>query len=475
LSTSELHFNLIGGEWVECESKERFESRDPADTRKSLGFFQDSGAADVDRAATAAKEAFPAWRDTMAPERGAILQRAAELMDARGEELARRLTAEEGKRLAEAQGEVERSVETLRYYAGAGRRLAGKTLPNDTPGTLLYTLREPVGVAGIITPWNFPQVIPVWKLAPALVAGNTVVFKPSTFTPRIAIDIARVLVEAGLPPGVLNLVTGGAAPGQAVVEHPDIGLISFTGHYTTGKKINELAAPLMKRVQLEMGGKNPIVVMDDADLDTAVSLTMTGGFLNAGQVCTSTSRVIVHEKVHDTFMEKLLAEIRGMRVTNGMDPDVSMGPLVSDLQKRKTMDYIAVGKDEAELATGGGEPEGGDVDHGYFVEPTVFTGVTRDMRIAKEEIFGPVLAVMKVGGLDEAIAAANDIEYGLSASICTRDIAMATEFTRRVEAGVVKVNNTTAGLTLHAPFGGIKHSSSQSYKEQGDEAVYVNP
>lgn len=461
--------NLIAGEWVDAGNGATFENRNPAKVDEVIGAFPSSTAEDVQRAIAAAKAALPAWANMPAPARGAILDKASQIIDARQKELAEILTREEGKTRAEATGEVLRARDIFKYYAGEGWRAGGDVIPSNTGGELLYTRREPLGVVALVTPWNFPIAIPAWKMAPALIYGNTVVFKPASFAPEIAYRLVEVLVEAGLPKGVVNYVTGsGRLVGDVLVGSKDLSGISFTGSYSVGMKIYEKAMPNLTRVQLEMGGKNPMIVLKDADVDKAVQLAAMSGFGVTGQACTAASRVIVEEGIADSFVAALTAKARSMVVGNGLEDGVHMGPAVSEDQLKTDLDYIKIGKDEgAKLLTGGDRAK----DGGYYVQPTVFDDVDIKMRIAQEEIFGPVISVIRVKDVDEAIEKANSIQFGLSAGIVTNDMQKAFTFANRIEAGVVKINEPTTGLALQAPFGGFKNSSANTFKEQGPAAI----
>ena len=461
--------NLIAGEWVAAANGATFENRNPAKTDEVIGAFPSATADDVNAAVAAAKAALPAWAGMPAPARGAILDKASQILDARQKELAEILSREEGKTRAEATGEVVRARDIFKYYAGEGWRAGGDVIPSNTGGELLYTRREPLGVVALVTPWNFPIAIPAWKMAPALIYGNTVVFKPASFTPESAYRLVEVLVEAGLPKGVVNLITGsGRLVGDVLVGHKDLNGISFTGSYSVGMKIYEKAMPNLTRVQLEMGGKNPMIVLNDADIDKAVQLAATSGFGLTGQACTATSRVIVEEGIADAFAAALTAKARSLVVGNGLESGVTMGPAVSEDQLKTDLDYIQIGKDEgAKLLTGGDRAKEG----GYYVQPTVFSDVDIKMRIAQEEIFGPVISVIRAKNLDDAIEKANNIQFGLSAAIVTNDLQKAFTFANRIEAGVVKINEPTTGLALQAPFGGFKNSSANTFKEQGGAAI----
>ncbi len=455
--------HLIGGEWSGSPVRER---ENPARPGEVVARIPAGGADEVDAAIEAAQAAYPAWRKTPPPARGAILARAAELLAARKEAVARDLTAEEGKTLTEATGEVQRSVDILRFFAGEGWRLAGENLPSSLPDTHLYTVKEPLGVVALVTPWNFPIAIPTWKLAPALVSGNTVVMKPASLVPVSVRHLAECLVEARLPGGVLNVVHGsGASVGDALVRDPRVVAVSFTGSVAIGKEINRIASERLARVQLEMGGKNALVVLEDADPAIAARIAAQGGFGLTGQACTATSRVIATSAAHDRVVQALVEEARGWRPLDGQLPDARMGPVVDESQLQTDLDYLAIGGTEgAQLVAGGS-------NDGLFLEPTVFAGVRPEMRVAREEIFGPVISVLEVADLDEAIALANDSDFGLSGGIVTNDLSAAMRFADEAEIGVVKVNRPTTGLDLNAPFGGVKSSSSGTFREQGTVAV----
>jgi alpha-ketoglutaric semialdehyde dehydrogenase len=464
--------NLIGGAWVGSEAGATYATKNPADRRETVGLFPESTAEDARRAVDAAAAALPAWGRASPAQRAAVLYRAADLLEARAQELGELLTREEGKTLAEATSEVKRSAANFRFYAGQAPLITGQTFPAEEAGLLLYTRREPVGVVAAITPWNFPISIPARKIAPALAAGCTILFKPASNTPLIAVKLVEALVDAGVPPGVINLVIGPARTvGHVFVTHPAVKAVSFTGSTAAGVQIHRQVA-LGVRTQMELGGKNPLVVLADADLDQAAQTAAQGAFGQCGQACTATSRVLVERPVAARFVDKLLARVAQITVGNGLQPGVRMGPLASAAQEETILDYIRVGQAEgATLALGGRKLTGGDYDHGYFVEPTVFTDVTPQMRIAREEIFGPILSVLTVDSFDEAVSVANDSEYGLVAGICTRDLGRAQQFVEQAEAGVLKVNRGTTGNALNAPFGGLKLSSTDSIKEQGTVAL----
>ncbi|WP_101297040.1 2,5-dioxovalerate dehydrogenase [Halegenticoccus soli] len=462
--------NYIDGEWIEAETGETFEVRNPADTNDVVATFQQSGAEDAERAIEAANEAREAWADTPGPERGAILNDAAKLLEERKDELTEALSREEGKTPAEAAPEVQRAIDIFYYYAQKARDYGGRVKQSSVSGRQLSTRREPLGVAALITPWNYPIAIPAWKLAPALATGNTVVFKPASLAPNVGRKLIEALDEAGIPDGVVNMVTGpGSEVGETFATHDDVHVVSFTGSSSVGHNVYASATDDEKRVQTEMGGKNPTVVMPTADVDKAIDIVGAGAFGVTGQACTATSRAIVHEEVYDEFVDGIVDYAESIEIGPGLD-GADMGPQVSESELESTLEYIKIAEDEgASLETGGDRPE---IDsEGYFVEPTVFSDVDSDMRIAQEEVFGPVLAVIRVGSYEEAIEVANGVPYGLSAGIVTRDLSEANRFADDVEAGVVKINEKTTGLELHVPFGGVKDSSSNTYREQGDAAI----
>jgi alpha-ketoglutaric semialdehyde dehydrogenase len=465
--------NLVGGKWVPSESAATFENRNPANTLDVIGAFPDSTTNDAEAAIAAAKHAYDSWRLVPAPKRAEILFKAAELITARKEEFARDMTREMGKVLQETRGDVQEAIDMTYFMAGEGRRQYGQTVPSELRDKFAMSVRQPLGVCSMITPWNFPMAIPSWKIIPALVCGNTVVLKPSELTPLSAVNFIKVLAEAGVPPGVVNMVTGGPAVGETLTTHPDVAVVSFTGSTAVGKLVNQNAAPFFKKVHLEMGGKNAIMIMDDANLDLALEGCLWGGFGTTGQRCTAASRVIVHEKVHDRFVEQFVARAKALRVGDGLDPQTQMGPSISDKQLQKVMSYVEIGKQEgATIACGGRRLNEGDWQYGYFHEPTIFTGVTPRMRIAREEIFGPVVSVIKCGGVDEAVAIANDVIYGLSASIYTQDINRAFRAMRDVYTGIFYVNAPTIGAEVHLPFGGTK-ATGNGHREAGLTALDV--
>jgi acyl-CoA reductase-like NAD-dependent aldehyde dehydrogenase len=466
-SQIEVFRNHIGGEWTCARSGETFDNVNPADTRDIVGRFQASSAEDAQAAVDAAAAAFAAWRATPVSKRAAVLLEAANHLEAHAAEFAAELTREEGKPLSLAKDEFMRSAQTLRFYAIEGQTLGGETFPQDDPDMLVYTHREPLGVVTVISPWNFPVSIPARKIAPALITGNTVVFKPSSDAPLSGYRLAEALLRSGLPTGVLNFITGSAARiGATITESPHVRAISFTGSTGAGKHIHA-SVGLTTRTQMELGGKNPLIVMEDADLDKAVDLAIKGGLSLSGQACTGTSRILVMTQVREAFVDKLVARVRALKIGSGMVAGMDVGPLATAKQLETVLSYIEIGKREATHRVGGERLTGGDYEHGYYVSPAVFTDVTPKMRIAQEEIFGPVLAVMEVDSYQDAITKANDVPYGLSAAIATRNPRYMHDFANDIQAGTVKINRTTTGNLVNAPFGGLKWSSTSTFRESG--------
>lgn len=472
LQTASNSFNnFVAGEWVSSASGEVEKSLNPANG-EVIGFFQKSSKEDVHRAVAAAKEALSVWKRLSGPARGQYLHQVANVMESRLNDIAETMTLEMGKTLPESKGETARAIAILRYYAAEGMHQIGDVIPSTDSEALMFTTRVPLGVVGVITPWNFPVAIPVWKMAPALIYGNTVVIKPAKEAGVTCAKVIECFADAKLPAGVVNMVTGaGSVIGQALAEHPDVNGITFTGSNAVGKQIGQTAFARGAKYQLEMGGKNPVIVLNDADLDLAVRETISGGLRSTGQKCTATSRVIVQSKVYDVFKEKLLEQVNQIVVGNGMQDQVWMGPCASESQMETVLHYIEKGKEEgAKLLVGGCRDLDNGNENGYFVKPTVFEHVTSDMVIAREEIFGPVLALLKVDTIEEALKVANDAEFGLSASIFTTNISHMLSFIRDMDAGLVRINYETAGVELQAPFGGMKQSSSHS-REQGRAAI----
>jgi aldehyde dehydrogenase (NAD+) len=465
-----MHYqNLIGGVWKDSATGRTFASINPALNSDIVGHFPQSSAADVDAAVQAARAAFRTWSRLPAPARGDLLRRIGDLLTERKAEMAREMTREMGKPFFETKGDVQEAIDTAYYAATETRRLFGHTVPSELPNKFNMSIRRPIGVCGIITAWNFPVAVPTWKIFPALAAGNTVVFKPSEDAPRSGMLLVQVLLDAGLPAGVINLLHGAGEAGSALVAHPDVNAVSFTGSSETGSRIGEVCGRMHKRLSLEMGGKNPIVVMDDADLDLVLDGVLWGAFGTTGQRCTATSRLIVHEAVHDELVRRLVAAATPLKLGYGNLDDTQVGPLINQKALDKVTYYVGVGKAEGATCILGGErATGPGLDDGYFFQPTIFTDVTPEMRIAKEEIFGPVLSVLKVRSYDEAIAVANNVAYGLSSSIYTRDVATAFRALHDIEAGITYVNGPTIGAEAHMPFGGVK-ATGNGHREGGWE------
>jgi acyl-CoA reductase-like NAD-dependent aldehyde dehydrogenase len=462
---------FIAGEWVDGVTGKTFDSLNPADRRDVIGRFQAGTAADAAMAIKAAEAAFPTWRATPAPKRGEILYRFGQLMADQKERLARAMTREMGKVIAEARGDVQEGIDIAYLIAGEGRRMVGDTVPSELPDKWAMSIRQPIGVAGIITPWNFPIAIPCWKMMPALVTGNTVVFKPASDTPHCATLLVELMAEAGFPPGTVNLVTGsGADVGDAIVDSPDVPVISFTGSSATGKRIAERAGRRLKRTSLEMGGKNGVVVLGDADLDLATDGILWSAFGTTGQRCTACSRVIVERAVLEPLLQRLETRARALRLGSGLDESVDVGPLINPAAVEKVAGYIEIGRGEGDLVLGGSAAREGELDHGNFFEPTIFAGVKPMDRIGQEEIFGPVLSVIPVDDFDAALTALNQTRYGLSASIFTRDVNTAFRATRDFETGIVYVNAGTTGAEVHLPFGGWKETGN-GHREAGHAAL----
>lgn len=461
--------NFIGGSWVAPSTGTWFENRNPADTRDLIGRFPDSGAADVQAAVRSAKRGFEIWRRTPAPARGDVLRRLGDLLTTHKEELADGMTREMGKVLAETRGDVQEGIDTAYYAATEGRRLFGHTVPSELRDKWAMSFRRPIGVAGLITPFNFPLAIPTWKMFPALVCGNAVILKPSEDVPHTSHRLVELLLEAGLPPEVIQLVHGrGASAGKALVEHPDVPVISFTGSTATGSFIGETCGRMHKRLSLEMGGKNAQIVMDDADLDLALEGVLWGAFGTTGQRCTATSRLILHRKIHDRFLRRLVDAAEALRLGDGRG-GYDVGPLIHERSRQKVESYVAIGQEEgAELLTGGKKPGGERLGRGFFFRPTIFAGVTPSMRLAQEEIFGPVLSVIQVRSFDEAIRVNNGVKYGLSSSIYTRDVNQGFRALQDLDNGISYVNAPTIGAEAHLPFGGVKQTGN-GHREGGWE------
>src|SRR5271169_1582763 len=462
--------NLIGGQWVTSHSGKTFQNINPANHDDIVGEFQQSDAADIDDAVAAAAEAWKTWRLTPAPKRAEVLYRTGEILLSRKEQYANDMTREMGKVLAETRGDVQEAVDTAFYMAGEGRRLFGQTTPSELPNKFAMSLRMPVGVCGMIAPWNFPMAIPSWKLFPALVCGNTCVIKPAEDTPLSTINLVELLLEAGLPDGVVNIVTGfGPDAGAPLVTHPEVNAISFTGSSEVGRIVGQTAAGLFKPCSLEMGGKNAMIVLEDANLDLALDGAIWGAFGTTGQRCTATSRIIVHKSIAGEFTRRLVERARALRVGDGLDAQVEMGPQINQQQVDTSARYTAIATEEgARLLTGGRRVDG--LDKGFFFSPTVFGGVGPEMRIAREEVFGPVVSVLECDDFDQAISFANGIQYGLSTALYSRNVNLAFKAMRDLEAGITYINAPTIGAEVHLPFGGVKHTGN-GHREGGTGAL----
>lgn len=467
-----VYKNYINGEWVEARSGKAIENRNPANSGELIGMFPASTEEDVAAAIDAAKSSYEKWRLVPAPKRAEILFRTAEILIRRKEDFSRDMTREMGKVLAETRGDVQEAIDMTYLMAGEGRRQFGQTTPSELPNKFAMCVRSPIGVTGLITPWNFPMAIPSWKIMPALVCGNTVVIKPAEDTPLSAYNLLQALNEAGLPPGVLNIVAGkGTVVGKAILADETTKLVSFTGSTEVGRIISESCAPTFKKCHLEMGGKNIILVMDDANLELAVDGAIWGGFGTSGQRCTAASRVGVHKKVYGEFVEKFVERAKALRVGDGLDPTTDMGPSINEAQLKTVMSYVEIGKNEgARLATGGHRLESGAYSHGWFHEPTIFTDCDPKMRICQEEIFGPVVSVIPFETFEEGLAIANGVQYGLSAAIYTRNVNRAFQAQRDLETGIVYINAPTIGAETHLPFGGIKNTGN-GHRESGLAAL----
>jgi len=464
----------IGGKWTKAAGRKRFETMNPA-TGEVLATFPVGTKEDAGSAVDAAMKAFPAWRDTPAPKRGLILLEAARIMRRRKDELGAIVTREMGKVIAEGKGDVQEGIDFLEYMAGEGRRLYGETTTSELPNKFCMTIRRPLGPVGLITPWNFPVAIPMWKSVAAILCGCTVVIKPATLTPLCVAKICDVYEEAGLPPGVFNMVTGsGGVVGDAIIGHQGIRGISFTGGVETGREVYQKGAKRLIKVGLELGGKNAVILMEDANLDLAMDGIIFGAFGTAGQRCTATSRLIVHKDIHEHVLERIVERAEALRLGDPIDPKTDVGPVASKDQEEKILEYVGIGtKEGAEMLTGGEKIKGGKYDKGFFIKPTVFKA-NRTHRIATEEIFGPVLSVIKVKDFDEAIEVSNEVSYGLSSSIYTNDIRRAFKAIERIEAGITYVNAPTIGAEVHLPFGGVKDTgfAREAGSAAADEFTY---
>jgi aldehyde dehydrogenase (NAD+) len=462
--------NFIGGQWVAAASGETFENRNPADQNDLIGLFPASGVADVASAVASAQRGFDQWKRTPAPARGDVLRRVGDLLAARKEDIANLMTREMGKPLAETRGDVQEGIDTAYYAATEGRRLFGHTVPSELASKWAMSMRRPIGVCGLITPFNFPLAIPTWKAFPALLCGNAVILKPAEDVPHTATVLVEVLLEAGLPPEVIQLVHGmGEVVGKAIVEHPMVPVISFTGSTETGRFVGETCGRMHKRLSLEMGGKNAQIVLDDADLELALDGVVWGAFGTTGQRCTATSRLILQAGIHDRFVERLADRARALRLGDGRVAGTDVGPLVHAAAREKVERYIDVGRAQgATLVCGGARATGGDLDHGFFFQPTIFAGVTAGSRLEQEEIFGPVLSVIKVSTVEEAFTVNNDVRYGLSSSVYTSNVNVAFRAMQDLDNGITYVNAPTIGAEAHLPFGGVKETGN-GHREGGWE------
>ncbi len=470
--TTKIYKNFIDGEWVESSTGETFENRNPADTRDLVGIFQKSGKADVDTAIEAAQRAYVKWRMVPAPKRAEIVFRAAEMLLERKEQYARDMTREMGKVIKETRGDTQEAIDTAYYMAGEGRRMFGPTTPSELPNKFAMAVRNPLGVCAMITPWNFPMAIPSWKLLPAIVCGNTCVIKPAQDTPLSTYNLVQTLSDAGVPHGVINIVSGfGSKIGAPLMDHPLVRAISLTGSTEVGRIVGTAAAKNFKHCSLELGGKNPMIVLDDANLDLALDGGLWGGFGTTGQRCTATSRIIVQKGVYSEFVDRYVERAKKLKVGNGLDESVEMGPAVNEAQMKTDLDYVEIGKSEgAKLLCGGNRLDQGDYKYGWFLEPTVFGDVDPKMRIAQEEIFGPVVSIIPCDDLDQAIEIANDIDYGLSSALYTKDVNKAFRAMRDLYAGITYINAPTIGAEVHLPFGGVK-ATGNGHREGGIGAI----
>ncbi len=471
---SKVYKNYINGKWQVSNSEETFENINPSNTKQVIGRFQKSNQIDINKAVAAAKNAQIKWRNTPAPKRGEMLFRAGELLLKNKDSLARDMTMEMGKVFKETGGDVQEGIDMAYYAAGEGRRLMGETVPSEMTNKFCMSVRMPVGIVAAITPWNFPMAIPTWKLFPALIAGNTVVLKPASDTPLSAVNLVKILEKAGFPAGVINLVTGtGEETGRPLIDHPNVNLVSFTGSTNTGSFVAEHCAKGMKKFSLEMGGKNAVVVMDDADLNSAVEGVLWGAFGTTGQRCTACSRVIVHEKVIKKFNDLLVAKASGLRVGDGLNGKIEMGPLINESQRQKVKKYVDIGIHEgAKLLTGGDYCHGKSFQNGFFFQPTVFGDVSPKMRIAQEEIFGPVLSVIPCNSLEQAVSIVNDSKFGLSSAIYTQDVNRAFKAIETLDTGITYINSSTIGAEIQLPFGGTK-GTGNGHREAGSVGIDV--
>ena len=469
---AKVYKNLIGGEWVESRSGRTFENQNPANTKDVVGIFARSNQDDVNEAVEAAKKAFERWRLTPAPRRGEILYRCAQILQERKEDYARDMTREMGKILKETRGDVQEAIDTAFYMAGEGRRLDGRTVPSELPNKFAMAMRVPLGVVGMITPWNFPMAIPSWKIFPAIVCGNTCVIKPAEDTPLSTVNLVRALMDAGLPPGVVNIVHGfGPEAGAPMLDHPNVRAISFTGSSEVGRIVGEAAARNFKPCSLEMGGKNAIIVLNDANVDLAIDGALWGGFGTTGQRCTAASRVIVQKGVYNQFADKFVARTRALKVGPGIDEQSDMGPQINQQQIETTRKYVDLGKSEgAKLLAGGNRLSSSGFSDGYFFEPTIFGDAHGNMRIAQEEIFGPVVSMIPAESLEDALEISNSVAYGLSSAVYTRDVNRAFKAMRDLQTGITYINAPTIGAEVHLPFGGTK-ATGNGHREGGIGAI----
>ncbi|MBD3233557.1 MAG: aldehyde dehydrogenase family protein [candidate division Zixibacteria bacterium] len=474
MADDKVYKNYINGEWVDSVSGATYENRNPADNRELIGLFQKSNAEDVNNAIVAADEAYKKWRLVPAPKRGELLFKVAQKLDEKKEMISQDMTREMGKIIKETRGDTQEAIDMGYYMAGEGRRQFGETTPSEMRNKFQMSIRQPMGVCAMITPWNFPIAIPSWKIFPALVCGNTVVIKPATYTPLSVLHFMEIFDECGIPPGVVNMVTGsGSSVGEPLMNDKRVRLVSFTGSSEVGSLVSQACAPDFKHCMLEMGGKNGQLVMDDAKLELAIEGALWGAFGTTGQRCTATSRVIVHKDVYKEFVERFVERAKAIKIGNGLDESVEMGPAVSESQMNTVLEYMQIGKKEgAKMHCGGGRVTGGDYDHGWFTEPTVFSDVTEDMRIFQEEIFGSVTSITVCDSLEDGINKLNNVVYGLSASVYTQDVNKAFTAMRDVYTGIFYVNAPTIGAEISLPFGGTK-ATGNGHREAGKQALEV--
>lgn len=472
MSSEKVYMNFIAGEWRESAGSKRFENINPADTSDRVGTFQSSNTKDVAAAVEAAQAAFPGWRRTPPPKRAEVLYRTAQLLAERKEALARDMTREMGKPLVETRGDVQEAIDMTFYMAGEGRRLFGQTTTSELSSKFSMSVRSPIGVCGLITPWNFPMAIPAWKMMPALICGNTMVIKPAEDTPLSTFNLINILKEAGLPPGVVNCISGfGPEAGAPLAQHPEVPVISFTGSAEVGREVARAGVESFKHVSLEMGGKNVMLVMEDANLDLALDGALWAGFGTTGQRCTAASRIVIHKDVYDQFAKRLLERARKLKVGNGLYPETQVGPVINKEQLKTVERYVEIGKKEgARVLCGGERVTGGEYDRGWFYAPTIFSDCTPAMRICQEEIFGPVVALIPCSDLDDAIEIGNGVVYGLSSSIYTRNVNNAFKAMQEMQTGIFYVNAPTIGAEIHLPFGGTKHTGN-GHREAGTAAL----